>query len=66
MKEENLIDKKDENKDENKDKTENEINTENNDKRPTMKTIDEKIVKEVDGDTDISKIEIKKDISVLI
>ena len=68
MKEENLINNKDEEKEkekedkekEEKEKEKKEINTENNDKRPTMKTLDENIVKEVVADVDISKIEIKK------
>ena len=71
MKEENLINNKDEEKEkeekekeekekEEKEKEEKEINTENNDKRPTMKTLDENIVKEIVADVDISKIEIKK------
>ena len=47
MKEENLI----ENKDEDKDKKENEINTENDEKRPTMKSIDENLVRDVNENT---------------
>jgi len=51
---------KEEKEKEEKEKEEKEINTENNDKKPTMKTLDENIVKEIVADVDISKIEIKK------